>query len=198
VAERFDGIVVGAGAAGLTAAAELHRAGRRLLVLEARDRIGGRIFTQKHPELPVPIELGAEFVHGEAPETEKVLEQAGAWACDVAGEHWQTRGRNLRRVDYWTPIDRVLGRISSTKPDRSFAAFLADEPGGRALARARRIARRFVEDFHAADVREIGTRSLHSGGDEPPSASAARIARVVDGQDAIVRWLARGGRAKSS
>jgi len=38
-------------------------------VLEARDRVGGRIFTRREPDLPVPLELGAEFVHGRSPAT---------------------------------------------------------------------------------------------------------------------------------
>ena len=42
-----DVIVVGAGAAGLTAAAELAETGKSVLILEARDRIGGRMFVPK-------------------------------------------------------------------------------------------------------------------------------------------------------
>jgi len=58
-----DVIIIGAGASGLAAARGLIRAGNRVLVLEARERIGGRVYT--HPaDLQAPIELGAEFVHG--------------------------------------------------------------------------------------------------------------------------------------
>jgi len=60
-------IIIGAGAAGLAAARDLSRAGRKVLVLEARDRIGGRVYTHRDPESPVPNELGAEFVHGKSP-----------------------------------------------------------------------------------------------------------------------------------
>ena len=66
---RFDVAIIGAGAAGLAAAAELSRHAKSVCVLEARDRVGGRIFTRDEPDLPVPIELGAEFVHGKAPAT---------------------------------------------------------------------------------------------------------------------------------
>ena len=64
----YDVIIVGAGAAGLAAAARLAQSGQRVALLEARDRIGGRIFTrhlpaeQGHPA--VCVELGAEFIHG--------------------------------------------------------------------------------------------------------------------------------------
>ncbi|HWC73184.1 MAG TPA: FAD-dependent oxidoreductase, partial [Gemmatimonadales bacterium] len=64
--KRVDVLVLGAGAAGLAAARDLSQAGLRVTVIEARPRIGGRIFTRHDPRSPVPLELGAEFVHGEA------------------------------------------------------------------------------------------------------------------------------------
>src|SRR5690606_28628752 len=69
-----DVLVIGAGVAGLAAAGELVRAGLRVRVLEARDRIGGRVDTLRDPSLPVPIELGAEFVHELTPELRAILD----------------------------------------------------------------------------------------------------------------------------
>ncbi len=60
--ERFDTIVVGAGVAGLTAARLLAGAGRRVVVLEARDRIGGRVWTDRGDGLVT--DLGASWIHG--------------------------------------------------------------------------------------------------------------------------------------
>ena len=68
-------VIVGAGVAGLTAARELSTAGARVLVLEARDRLGGRVMT--HHAAEGPVELGAEFVHGAFPEIIGVVEEAG-------------------------------------------------------------------------------------------------------------------------
>ena len=55
-------IVIGAGIAGLTAARDLGIDGYDVVVLEARDRIGGRIWTSQ--ELGVPADLGASWIHG--------------------------------------------------------------------------------------------------------------------------------------
>ena len=69
-------LIIGAGVAGLAVARELVRAGEEVRVLEARDRIGGRIFTERSESLRVPIELGAEFLHGEAKEVDEVAREA--------------------------------------------------------------------------------------------------------------------------
>ena len=60
--EHFDTIVVGAGVAGLTAARLLARDGRRVAVLEARDRVGGRVWTDRTDGLVT--DLGASWIHG--------------------------------------------------------------------------------------------------------------------------------------
>ena len=67
--DGYDTIVVGAGLAGLTAAKELDRLGRSVLVLEATDRIGGRGWTGRVAagapgEPPVPIDYGGAWLHG--------------------------------------------------------------------------------------------------------------------------------------
>ena len=79
-----DVIVIGAGAAGLAAAGALGRAGHSVLIVEARDRIGGRVWTRLEPELTAPIELGAEFIHGDSPETSGLLRQVGAAAIAMS------------------------------------------------------------------------------------------------------------------
>src|SRR5690348_1435776 len=61
-----DVIIVGAGAAGLAAANVLTEGGAECVVLEARDRTGGRIYTEWALDGVTPIELGAEFIHGVA------------------------------------------------------------------------------------------------------------------------------------
>ena len=62
--ETCDAIVIGAGAAGLSAARVLAARGLKAIVVEASDRVGGRVL---HDDTlcPYPIELGPEFIHGE-------------------------------------------------------------------------------------------------------------------------------------
>lgn len=56
-------VVIGAGLAGLTAARELQRQGHEVVIIEARERIGGRIWTSlKWPDMP--LDFGATWIHG--------------------------------------------------------------------------------------------------------------------------------------
>lgn len=69
-------LVIGAGMAGLSAARAIHDAGHDVTVLEAKDRLGGRTFTNSDIA-PFPVEFGAEFIHGDKVITWDVIKQAG-------------------------------------------------------------------------------------------------------------------------
>jgi monoamine oxidase len=178
--ERTDVAVVGAGAAGLAAADALQRAG-----------LGVTIFTHRDARVPVPIEMGAEFVHGEAPETTRLLREAGQTVLDLAGEPWKRQAGRLRPAEeYWRQVDRILARIREEGSDLSLADWLAKKPGGPSLARGRTLARRFVQGFHAADPARVSIRSLAPEG-EAPTTSARNAGRVAGGYDRVIQWLAR-------
>ena len=191
-AMRADVAVVGAGVAGLAAARELADAGLRVLVLEARDRVGGRIYTRRDERLPLPIELGAEFLHGEAAETMRVVRAAGLLAVDIEGERWRAeRGRLFPLGDFWERLSAVLERLDASRtPDRTLDDFLAQRPGGRSLARARRLAREFVEGFHAADAARVSERAIADGGNPGEDEEEQRMGRLLDGYDRVPEWLA--------
>jgi monoamine oxidase len=189
---RADVVVIGAGAAGVAAARRLHDARVDIVVLEARDRIGGRIFTRRDTATPVPIELGAEFVHGSAPALRRVLLDASIPSIDVGGQRWMTMGGGGLRPfdDFWERLDRVMSRLPRSGRDRSFHDFLAEHPGGGRLSRERALARQFVEGFHAADTRRISAQVLAHGGSPRGDVREQRICRIVGGYDRVIEWLA--------
>lgn len=184
--------MIGAGVAGLAAADELRRRGFRVAVYEARDRVGGRILTHRDARFPMPLELGAEFIHGEAPLTERLLREARLSDYDLAGDSWLAERGHFRRAEgFWDEVDRVFDAIDARRKDLSFDDFLAQSPGGKSLARARAVARTFVQGFHAADPAQLSTLALAPGKAGEPSEEAARVGRVIEGYDRLAAWLAR-------
>ena len=106
--KRVDTLVLGAGAAGLAAARDLSQAGLRVTVIEARPRIGGRILTRHDPRVPVPLELGAEFIHGEAPETFAVARAAGLGVLEIPDLHEiVASGRFMPMRDFFGAVDKM-------------------------------------------------------------------------------------------
>src|ERR1700719_5409944 len=122
--DRVDVIVIGAGAAGLVAASELAETGLSVIVLEARDRIGGRIFTLNDVGQQFPIELGAEFIHGRPPEIFDLLQAHKIPLSEVEGDSWCVENDRLSPCDLFAEVDEVFARMSDDGPDESFESFL--------------------------------------------------------------------------
>jgi len=181
-----DVIIIGAGAAGLMAARELRRAGKNVIILESSDRVGGRVMTLNDTNAGVPVELGASFVHGEAPETIRLLDEARLASVTVLGAHYRSeRGRLSEQGPIWKRIGKVFRYMKSNRSeDRSFDDFLAERPGGARLADERELTRGFVRGFMAADTSRISEKSLAEQGD--PTEGASQAKRIVKGYSALI------------
>ena len=185
-------IVLGAGAAGLSAARTLLDAGREVVVLEAREGPGGRIRTEHVPGLDTAVELGAEFVHGRAPSTRKWLAAAGSRVERmVQRHHVADEGGPDPAEERWRALGTVMAQLAPAGADTSVAEALARidvEPEVLELARG------YLTGFHALDperasARAIGEEEAASGG------GAERTIRIPDGQDRILHGLlVRGSR----
>jgi monoamine oxidase len=157
-------IVIGAGIAGLAAAAQLSRAGVSVLILEARDRIGGRIFTAEDSIHHAPMELGAEFVHGRPPEIWNQVRVHELEMNEVEGDAWCVSDGNVMQCDFFSTVDNILEKMNDQGADESFRNFLDREcPPGKAdgrLQEARERATGYVSGFNAADPALVGVHWL--------------------------------------
>ena len=156
-------IVIGAGVAGLAAACQLGHAGMAVHILEACDRIGGRVFTHLDPGCDCPIELGAEFIHGKPPEIWELLRKSKTEITEVQGDSWCAEKDRLSPCGFWDEVDQILQKMDDSKPDESFAAFLdrcCRSPETQSKQRAKQRAQSYVSGFNAADPALVGVHWL--------------------------------------
>jgi monoamine oxidase len=175
---KFDAIVIGAGAAGLACARDLTGSGKRVCILEARDRIGGRIDTRRLSGIGIPIELGPEFIHGEPEATFDVVDAAGLNAVELPGD----------QSGFWSAMEKIRKPIAKLKRDLSFDEYLRTR---RNLdPKLRGMARNFVEGYHAAHADRISALALALSDQE--QSAGHRQFRIVDGYDKVAQWLRAG------
>jgi monoamine oxidase len=183
-------LVVGAGLAGLAAARRLADEGFHVTILEARDRIGGRVHTIRDSRVPLPIELGAEFVHGKPKAIWDIIRRANLFAGSAEGDHWCSENHALTQCNdflgQWKKVAREIKR-GKTFPDRSFSQFIDTikiEP------EAKTTALDFVEGFNAARAERISLQFLATIQEASDRVSGDTTFRVFRGLDAIVEKLA--------
>ena len=183
-------IIIGAGAAGLAAARDLSREGHEVAVLEARDRIGGRVYTHRDPESPVPLELGAEFVHGKSPALWQIAKAAHLKLYEVSGRHWYfENGRVSKSHDFWQKIESLMDQMKSSRADQSVRDYLKVLPDDEENARAKAMVTRYVEGFQAADIDRIGIRGLIVFNEASDSIEGDTSFRFENGYDSLMQAL---------
>ena len=172
--------------AGLTAARALAEAGVSITILEARNRVGGRILTQRTGD--ETIELGAEFIHGRAPELWALIaetgletyERDGTTACFAHGSL-----APCNEDDH--AFDLLEGLEDYTGPDVSFTQYLSTLE---ATDSERISARSFVEGFNAADASQISVAALGAQQKGEEAIEGDRAFYVLGGYDQLPEYLA--------
>ncbi len=135
MAERTeaDVCVVGAGFAGLTAALRLHQAGKSVIVLEARDRVGGRVWTQDLPG-GSPVDRGGAWL---APRHDAAFGLAREFGIStyktwVKGSHLLVAGGRIRRytglIPKISPLAVVTIALAQARLDRTSKKVPLDAP----------------------------------------------------------------------
>lgn len=185
-----DVLIIGAGVAGLAAAATLSQAGMRTLVLEARDRIGGRVLTIHQPNLDVVVELGAEFVHGRPPETFDLIHGAKLKTDEVSGEPFCSNEQAIGRCDFWGRIEKVLDAMKKTPaPEQTFDEFIRALRDPEIGEEDKRAACSYVRGFHAAHPEQISVKSLIEGMEAEEKIDGDQSYRFPAGYDRLVHAL---------
>lgn len=182
---QLDVAVIGAGAAGLTAAARMAARGLRVVVFEARERVGGRIWTVRPQGWPGPVELGAEFVHGGNRALTDVLRAGRIGKREVPDRHWLAEKGGLRPMpDAWERIDAAMRRIGKDYRG-SFADWMASHRDEFAAA-DRTLVETFVKGFQGAPPDRMSAHSLFEA-----TKTEEEQARPIGGYNRIVDLLRR-------
>jgi monoamine oxidase len=193
-----DVVIIGAGAAGLAAASKLVRAGHSVALIEARDRIGGRVYTIRPSGATLPIELGADFVHGRPSETFELAAEAGLRLYEQTGNSWAARDGRLQSDDDDDDDDEgdegdigaIFAAIHTWQgEDRTLQSLLDERFAGERWAAARARIRGYAEGFDAAEVDRVSVAWLRQTELASDAIDGDRQFRVLDGYDRVPEWL---------
>ena len=156
-----DVIIVGAGAAGLSAAEVLSRSEKSLYILEARDRIGGRIHTIKDEGFSYPAEAGAEFMHGELPLTKALMKEARVSYRAGHGRVWNVINNRLSGGKFfdegWNELMEGLQQLEQDITIGEFLEKYFSDPKHESLVQS---VKGFVQGYDAADVNKVSAMAL--------------------------------------
>ncbi|HXG97412.1 MAG TPA: NAD(P)/FAD-dependent oxidoreductase [Gemmatimonadales bacterium] len=196
--KRVDVLILGAGAAGLAAARDLSHAGLRVTIIEARPRVGGRILTLHDSRSPVPLELGAEFIHGERAETLSLAQAAGLAVLELPDTHELAAAGRIKAMDgFWQLVDRMNHDLARRLVRRGRDFPVSEYLDSRSVPPSRRgMLRDFLQGFYAAHPDRLSAESLaveaRGGGSAERDEVAGGQFRIANGGDALMKWLRDG------
>jgi monoamine oxidase len=159
--EKFDVVIIGAGASGLMAAKILCEAKKNVCVLEGRDRIGGRVHTFLKTGFTKPIEGGGEFIHGNLDLTLGLLKEAGLQFHKTGGELWQVKNNKLiRRTDFIEHADQLMKKLKELDHDMSVAELLKKYFDNVKYSAMKISLQQYMEGYDAADIQYASALAL--------------------------------------
>jgi monoamine oxidase len=177
-------VIIGGGVAGLSAASALVRMGCDVTLLEAKNHFGGRIHTV--PEGAQPIELGAEFLHGESSTITNAIRAAGLSTHAISNDYRIFQYGHFKRVNLLEKISKIIHRVNIRQRDCSFEEFLDTQT---LTATDREQAIGFVEGFHAAEPWKISAHSIRRGEYAAEHMQNTKQGRINEGYGALVNFL---------
>jgi monoamine oxidase len=197
---RRSVIVVGAGAAGLAAGRALARAGLAVTVLEARPRTGGRVDTRQDARLGVPVERGAEFVHGRPPEVLRLAREAGVHLKEIGGRTAAFQRGRLRPAD--RAFEHMQELLAWPGGEGPFSGVLRSARARRWSALERALAAEFTEGYYLAAPARQSRAALRAMTEAEEEIGADQAWRAAEGQAALLaplsRAIERGGELRLS
>lgn len=159
--DKADVIIIGGGASGLAAGKEIAKAGKKVCVLEARNRLGGRVHTLNVTGFSTQIEAGAEFVHGDMPATKSLLKEGGIEFNSIEGNYYRIKnGKFQDPENLLTTFSTLLSKAGSLEQDMPFSKFLDLYLNEEKFKDVRETAIAFVEGYDAADIKRASTFAL--------------------------------------
>ena len=178
-------LIIGAGASGLMAASRLAE-DFDITILEAKDRTGGRIWTKNSPHTKLPIEAGAEFIHGHQPLTIDLLNKAGIPYTAVEGKMYALdNGQLVEETEQVPGWEELLHAMQQVKEDMSLQDFLEQYFGGQEHAALRQHTIGFAGGFDLADPGRASVRALY----EEWSNEEEDNFRIAGGYGALINFL---------
>jgi monoamine oxidase len=180
-------LIIGAGISGLTVARRLAEQGHSVTVIEARDRIGGRIHTLKK-KFSQPTEAGAEFIHGKLPLSLALLQESKEESTLIKGRFYTISKDELEKGDllenHWR---EMMNTLSALESDITLAAFLEQYFSGNSYTELRERVKQYAEGFDIADVNRVSALALY---EEWKDNDDAHQYHIEGGYVALIDFLA--------
>lgn len=185
--DKTDIVIIGAGICGLFAARELSNSGKKVIILEASAKAGGRIRSIAD-NFSGTVESGAEFIHGNMPLTQSLLKEAGGKANNEKGKFYKSQnGKISETKDFIEEGERVMRKLKSLKEDLSLLDFLSLYFGGEGNRKLRESVINLAEGFDAADASRLSSFAVR---DEWASDNINESNQISEGYILLINKLA--------